>query len=71
MTRGGCGKRRGSRKKLGDDRLTRDEKVNRLDPCGPGGVNEILALCREQPGLRTVLSRAEELADELEGVVVG
>ena len=52
------------------DRLTGDEEVHGLDPRGPGRLDEVLPLGGEQPALVAVLPLSEELADELQRVVV-
>ncbi len=58
------------REELRLDVLTRDEQLDRLDAGGGGGVDQVLALDREQPGLLPVLARLEELADEPKLLVV-
>jgi hypothetical protein len=53
---------------LRQNRLPRDEQLNRLDPCIQGGLDEILALGRELPELVAPAARLK-LADELESLV--
>jgi hypothetical protein len=62
--------RRDARQQRGRDSLAGNEELDRLDPRPRRRVDEILALDGEQPRLLAVLARAEELADELELLVV-
>ncbi len=52
------------------DVLTRDEELDRLDARAERGVDQVLALDREQPRLLPVLARLQELPDEPELLVV-
>jgi hypothetical protein len=61
---------RDARQELGRDGLAGDEELDGLEPGGRGGVDEVLALDGEEAGLLPVLPGAEELAEELELLVV-
>ena len=50
--------------------LAGDEQVDGLDPRRGGGVDEILPLGGEEPCLVAVLALSEQLADELQRLVV-
>jgi len=62
--------RRDAREQRLVHRLARDEQVYRLDPRLPRGPHEILALRGEEPRRLPVLALPEQLADELERLVV-
>src|SRR5439155_6760242 len=66
-------RRMGERRVLGEqlrrDVLARHEQLDRLDPCLPGRVDEVLALGHEEPEL-VAPAPVGELADELELLVV-
>jgi len=55
--------RRDGGEKLREDVLARDEELGGLDTRAQSGVDEVLSLDREEPGLLPVLARREELAD--------
>ena len=57
-------------KELRQDVLARDEQLDRLDSRGRGGLDEILALDREQARSLAVLTRREKLPDEPELLVL-
>jgi hypothetical protein len=52
------------------DVLPCDEELDGLDPGNSRGVDEIVGLDGEEPGVSSVLSRGEELPDEPELLVV-
>ena len=61
--------RRYLREQLGGNVLSGDENVDRLEPGGEPGLEQILPLDREQPEL-VPPAPVVELADELEPLVV-
>jgi len=62
--------RRDLAEQLGEDVLARDEQLDRLEPSGRRGFDQVLALDREQTRLDAVLSRREKLPDEPELLVL-
>jgi hypothetical protein len=60
------GQRRNGSEQLQLDALAGDEKLDRLDPGRRRGVDQILALDREEPELLALALLREELPDELQ-----
>ena len=61
--------RRDLGEELGNDVLAGDEEFDRLDPGGRRGLDQILALDREEARLLALLARGEKLPDEPELLV--
>jgi hypothetical protein len=55
---------------FGQDVLTRDEELDGLDTCPSSGLDEVLALDREESRLVAMLPRREKLPDEPELLVL-
>ncbi len=55
---------------LRHDVLAGDQELDRVDRCVARGLDQVLALDREEPALLAVLARSEELPDEPELLVL-
>src|SRR5206468_1825404 len=62
----GMAERRHRGEHVGLDIVARDEELDGLDADSPGGIDQVLALGREEPRPLPVLARREKLADEAE-----
>ena len=58
--------RRDGGEQLGLDRLARNEELDRLDPGGRCGLDQVLTLDREEPELLALAFLRQELPDELQ-----
>ena len=63
---GRMSQRRDGGEQLGLDRLARNEELDRLDPGGRCGLDQVLTLDREEPELLALAFLRQELPDELQ-----